>query len=113
MTQIPPSTPESRQLTRFFIGFAIVEGAVLAAILLAMVFEVITAQQMIPLIIGVALVGGLVLTWRILSYTKQRQGALGPRADLPHEGPGEPSSAAGLDALGEKDPMAKFRDPNR
>src|SRR5699024_5818938 len=61
MSQFARGSATGQQFTRFLLGYAIVQGAVLAAIVLAMVFDVITIEQMVPLIIAVAVIGGLVM----------------------------------------------------
>ena len=114
MSQPPRSSSASQAFVKFLIGFAMVEGVLLSAIMLAMVFEVITVDQMLPLVIAVALVGAAVLTWRVLSMSKQRQReaqgpAHFPRGDSAAGG----EDGSGLSGLGDKDPMAKYRDPNR
>ena len=111
MSQSTPGPSSANQtFVRFLIGFAMVEGVLLSAIVLAMVFEVISTDLMIPLLIAVALVGGAVMTWRILTLNKQRQRGAEGSSHLPQSDPGEPST---LNGLGDSDPMAKYRDPNR
>ena len=115
MSQFTPESSSGRQITRFLRGYAIIQGAVLAAIVLAMVFDVITIQQMVPLIIAVAMIGGLVMVWRIMSLRRntgqQRPGGLHQTPEGDSDSPG--TVPPGLDGLGQKDPMARFRDPNR
>lgn len=121
MSQLPPGSSAAKQLSRFFVGFAVVEGIALAAIILAMVFDVITTEQMIPAIIAVAVIGGMVMSWRMLSQAKQNQqgGSQNPQSGGPSHlaeeetaSPGS-STSSGLAGLGDSDPMAKYRDPNR
>src|SRR5699024_5298623 len=71
MSQFTPGSTTGQQFTRFLLGYAILQGAVLAAIVLAMVFDVITIQQMVPLIIAVAVIGGVVMVWRIISLQRR------------------------------------------
>lgn len=111
MSQFTPGSSSANQaFTRFLIGFAMVEGVLLSAIVLAMVFEVITIDQMIPLIIVVALGGGAAMTWRILTLNKQRRRDAEGSSHLPQSDLGASST---LNTLGDSDPMAKYRDPNR
>jgi len=115
MSQFTSGSTTGQQFTRFLLGYAIVQGAVLAAIVLAMVFDVITIQQMVPLIIAVAVIGGVVMVWRIISLQRrdgrQRPGGVHERPEADSDSPG--TVPPGLDRLGQKDPMARFRDPNR
>lgn len=115
MSQSTPESSSTRAFTKFLIGFAMVEGALLLAIILAMAFEVITVDQMLPLIIGAAVIGGAVLTWRVMTLNKRRQGESAASSHFPQSGSGSDHSGlnSGLSGLGEKDPMAKYRDPNR
>ena len=112
-SQPTPTSASSRAFTKFLIGFAMVEGVVLSAIVLAMVFEVITVDQMIPLVFGVAIVGAAVLTWRVLSMNKQRRREAQGSAHFPQSGSETGADGSGLSDLGDNDPMAKYRDPNR
>ena len=115
MSQFTPESSSGRQITRFLRGYAIIQGAVLAAIVLALVFDVITIQQMVPLTIAVAMIGGLVMVWRIMSLRRntgqQRPGGVHQTPEGDSDSPG--TVPPGLDGLGQKDPMARFRDPNR
>lgn len=113
MSQSTPESSATRAFTKFLIGFAMVEGVVLSAIVLAMVFEVITVDQMIPLVVAVAIVGAAVLTWRVLSMSKRRQREAQGSAHLPQSGSEAGADGSGLSGLGDSDPMAKYRDPNR
>lgn len=115
MSQFTPGSATGQQFTRFLRGYAIIQGLVLAAIVLAMVFDVITIEQMVPLIIAVAVIGGLVMVWRIMSLQRragqQRPGGATEMPEADSDSPG--TVPPGLDGLGQKDPMARFRDPNR
>ncbi|WP_147918770.1 hypothetical protein [Ruania zhangjianzhongii] len=115
MSQIPPGPSAGRAFTRFLIGFALVEGALLSAIMLAMVFEIITVGQMIPMIMVIALAGCAALTWRVLTLNKHKQRETSAYAtQVPQSGPAQGyGDSAGLNDLGQQDPMAKYRDPNR
>lgn len=104
------SSSANQAFVRFLIGFAMVEGVLLSAIVLAMVFEVISVDLVIPLVIAVALVSGAVLIWRVLVMQKQRQRDAEGSNHLPQSDPGDSST---LNGLGDSDPMAKYRDPNR
>ncbi|WP_159621664.1 hypothetical protein [Ruania rhizosphaerae] len=110
-----------RALTRFFIGFAMIEGAILVAILLAMVFEVITNDQMVMAMVAVVLIGGLVLSFRLMSLAREqrnraaraRPGIVGQGAHLTgHQSEVSDSDRSGINKLGDSDPMSKYRDPN-
>ncbi|UFU05955.1 hypothetical protein [Ruania halotolerans] len=114
------STNVSRELSRFFVRFALIEGAVFAAVILAMTFDVISMDAMVPILLVVALIGGAVLFWKIRSIQSARQ-----RGQLRSGAPGQgrhPSSGEAaevsysdrseIDSMGDPDPMAKFRDPN-
>lgn len=115
MSQFSPGSATGQQFTRFLRGYAIIQGLVLAAIVLAMVFDVITIEQMIPLIIAMAVIGGLVMVWRIMRLRRntdqQRPGGVHETPEADSDSPG--TVPPGLDRLGQKDPMARFRDPNR
>lgn len=113
MSQSTPESSATRAFTKFLIGFAMVEGALLLAIILAMAFEVITVEQMLPLIIGAAVIGGAVLTWRVMTLNKRRQGESAASSHFPQNGSDHSGDNSGLSGLGEKDPMAKYRNPNR
>jgi len=56
-----------------------------------------------------------VMVWRIISLQRrdgrQRPGGVHERPEADSDSPG--TVPPGLDRLGQKDPMARFRDPNR
>ena len=106
----PESSSASQAFVKFLIGFAMVEGVLLSAIVLAMVFDVIDSDLMVPLLLGVAVLGGAVLIWRMLAMQKQRQREAEGSSHLPQSSSGDSSA---LNDLGNSDPMAKYRDPNR
>ena len=61
-----------QRLTRFFVTFALVEGlALAAAVVVVYVLGLVDPQQGVWLIIGVAVVGGLVLSMSLLSMVRR------------------------------------------
>ncbi|UFU02617.1 hypothetical protein LQF12_14160 [Ruania suaedae] len=121
MSYQPGQSGKSGAITRFLIGFALIEGAVLAALVLAMVFGAITTGQMVAAMVAVVIIGALVMSARLLSLLREqrnrlaraRENVVGETTHLT-SGQGDVSDASrlGINKLGDPDPMAKFRDPN-
>ncbi|SEE61139.1 hypothetical protein [Ruania alba] len=118
--QNPGGPDVGQQLSRFFVRFALIEGTVFAAVILAMVLDIITIDVMLPVLIVTALIGAVVLVWKIRSVqaAQQRQG-LRPTVpgQAPHPSTGESgdvsySDRSGINSVGDPDPMSKYRDPN-
>ena len=65
---------QQERLTRFFVGFAIVEGALLAACVLAIyVLDLIDPEIGIWLLIGVAALSATVLSTVLITATRRNQ----------------------------------------
>lgn len=75
----PQAARESsqRDFTSFMVKFAVIEGLVLATVTLLWVFEVIDDDVFYVLLPAVVILGGGVLSWRILSNTRQNPGISG------------------------------------
>jgi ABC-type cobalamin transport system permease subunit len=60
------------RLSRFFITFAIIEGIVmLAGIAAVSLLEIVEPEQGVWLLLAIALIGGLVMSVRLMSMTRR------------------------------------------
>lgn len=58
--------------TRFFITFALIEGlALAAAVVIVYVLELVDPEQGVWLLVGIAVIGGLVLSMGLLSMVRR------------------------------------------
>ncbi|MFD1719832.1 hypothetical protein [Georgenia deserti] len=86
----------SQRLTRFFLTFAVIEGAVLAAVVVLFAIGVIEQGIFVAAVAVVAVVGGLVVVSYLLRHQRRLRDGAAPSSDPTETGEGY-------------DPMSKFR----
>lgn len=85
---------QRRRQTRFFLTFALIEGAaLLAAVILIYGFEIVEPDQGVWILVAIAVVGGIVLSSSLLSMMRRHNQELRDLGVPPGPAPGDPNNA--------------------
>ena len=85
---------QQKRQSRFFLWFALIEGAVLlAAVILVYGFEIVDPDQGIWLLVAIAVIGGIVLSSSLLSMMRRHTQELRDLGVPPGPAQGDPNNA--------------------